>query len=96
MVVDIAFTGIYFFTFKFGILDGLLAGLTDWERGESKTPYWLFGISPEGIGTVGMVVNFFVAFFVSNITKEPPQEVQDLVESIRIPKGAGEAHDINA
>ncbi|MFC4700380.1 sodium:solute symporter family protein [Glaciecola siphonariae] len=52
---------------------------------------WLFGISPEGIGTIGMLVNFLVAFVVFKLTKESPQEIQDLVESIRFPKGAGEA-----
>jgi cation/acetate symporter len=52
---------------------------------------YLFGISPEGIGFVGMFVNFIVAFIVSSFTPPPPQEVQDMVEEIRIPSGAGEA-----
>ena len=52
---------------------------------------WFLGISPEGIGTVGMLVNFIVAFAVSKVTKEVPAEVQDIVESIRFPKGAGAA-----
>ena len=51
----------------------------------------LFGIAPEGIGFIGMLVNFIVAFAVSAVTPAPPQEVQDMVEDIRIPKGAGEA-----
>jgi cation/acetate symporter len=50
-----------------------------------------FGISPLSIGTVGAVVNFVVAYVVSMVTKAPPQHVVDLVESIRIPKGAGAA-----
>jgi cation/acetate symporter len=54
------------------------------------TPH-LWGISPEGIGFVGMILNFVVAFVVSRFTPPPPQEVQDMVEQIRIPKGAGEA-----
>jgi cation/acetate symporter len=58
---------------------------------ENKPQNWLFGISPEGIGTVGMVVNFVVAYAVSKFTKEVPQDVQDIVEQIRYPKGAGEA-----
>ena len=54
--------------------------------------HWWFGISPEGIGTVGMVLNFAIALAVTRITKAPPQEVQDMVEDIRIPSGAGIAH----
>jgi cation/acetate symporter len=54
---------------------------------------WFLGITPEGIGTIGMVLNFVVALVVSSFTKEPPQEVQELVESVRIPKGAGAATD---
>lgn len=49
---------------------------------------WLFGISPEGIGAVGMILNFTVATLVSTLTSPPPEEVQQLVENIRIPKGA--------
>ena len=50
-----------------------------------------FGISPLSIGTVGAVVNFGVAYVVSMATKAPPQHVVDLIESIRVPKGAGAA-----
>jgi cation/acetate symporter len=50
-----------------------------------------FGISPLSIGTVGAVVNFVVAYAVSAVTKAPPKHVIDLVESIRVPKGAGSA-----
>ncbi|TXI70227.1 sodium:solute symporter family protein [Flavobacterium sp. UBA6195] len=52
---------------------------------------WWFGISPEGFGTVAMIANFIVALVVSKFTPAPPQEVQDIVENIRIPSGAGEA-----
>jgi cation/acetate symporter len=52
---------------------------------------WLLGISPLSFGAVGAVINFAVAFGVSYLTEEPPQEVQDLVESVRYPKGAGGA-----
>ena len=52
---------------------------------------WLFGISPEGIGAVGMVINFLVANVVSRVTQRPPQEVQDMVEVIRLPRGASTA-----
>ncbi|THD85052.1 cation acetate symporter [Aliigemmobacter aestuarii] len=50
-----------------------------------------FGISPLSIGTIGALVNFGVAWIVSMATKAPPREVVDLVESIRIPRGAGKA-----
>ncbi len=53
---------------------------------------WLFGISPEGIGTVGAVLNFAVTYVVSKATAAPPKEVQDLVEHIRVPSGASRAH----
>src|SRR5690606_4756157 len=52
---------------------------------------WLLGISPEGIGVVGMLINFALAIGVSRVTAEPPAEVQELVESIRVPRGAGAA-----
>lgn len=47
--------------------------------------YWLFGISPEGIGVVGMLLNFFVLFFVSRLSPPPPYAVQEMVDAIRIP-----------
>jgi len=47
---------------------------------------WLFGISPEGIGVVGMMLNFAVAFVVSHLGETPPEEVQELVEDIRVPR----------
>ena len=79
MVSGIAFTAAYIIYFKF-------------VNPAANTPEnWWFGISPEGIGTMGMMVNFLVAFIVFKATKEAPQEIQDLVESIRYPKGAGEA-----
>ncbi|MBX0334609.1 cation acetate symporter [Pontibacter sp. HSC-14F20] len=52
---------------------------------------WFMEISPEGIGTVGMLINFIVSFVVSRFTPAPPAHIQDLVEDIRIPRGAGEA-----
>jgi cation/acetate symporter len=53
--------------------------------------FWFLNISGEGIGTVGMVFNFIVMYIVSLMTAPPPKEVQDMVESIRYPRGAGEA-----
>ncbi|MCB0188672.1 MAG: cation acetate symporter, partial [Caldilineaceae bacterium] len=49
------------------------------------------GISAEGIGTIGMILNLIITYVVSRITTAPPQEIQDLVESVRVPRGAGEA-----
>ncbi|SFX23713.1 sodium:solute symporter family protein [Marinospirillum alkaliphilum] len=54
---------------------------------------WLFGISPLSFGAVGAMINFAVAYAVSYSTEAPPQEIQDLVESVRSPKGAGAAVD---
>jgi cation/acetate symporter len=75
MICGIGFTMSYIIYFQF---------LTD------SKDYW-FGISPEGIGFVGMFINFIIAFAVSSRTAPPPSEVQEMVESIRIPKGAGKA-----
>ncbi len=74
MICGIAFTASYIIYFKF----------IDSEPGSQER--WLWGISPEGIGAVGMVVNFAVALTLSRFTPEPPDEVQRMVESIRIPK----------
>ncbi len=52
---------------------------------------WLFGISPEGIGVIGMLINFAIAIAVSKVTASPPIEVRKLVDSIRVPRGAGDA-----
>ena len=52
---------------------------------------WWFGTSPEGFGTVAMLVNVVVSIIVSRATPAPPEKVQEIVESIRIPSGAGEA-----
>jgi len=80
MAVGITFTAAYIIYFKF-------------INPAANTPdNWLFEISPEGIGTIGMVLNFVVALVVDRMTPEPPDEVQDMVESIRYPKGAGQAH----
>ncbi|MGA1939505.1 sodium:solute symporter family protein [Arcobacter sp. YIC-310] len=54
---------------------------------------YFLGIHPTGIGTIGTLLHLIVAVVVSRMTPEPPQEIQDLVEKIRIPSGAGEAVD---
>jgi cation/acetate symporter len=53
---------------------------------------WWFGISPEGFGTVAMLFNFIVSLIISFFTPEPPKEVQEIVERIRIPSGVEEAN----
>jgi cation/acetate symporter len=81
MLSGIAFTAIYIIYFKF-------------VNPSANVPAnWWFGISPEGIGTLGMCVNFVVSIVVNKFTAEVPKDVQEMVESIRYPKGAGEAHD---
>ncbi len=55
--------------------------------------HWWFGISAEGIGSLGMLLNFAVCFLVSKATPAPPRHVQDMIQEIRIPRGAGEAKD---
>jgi cation/acetate symporter len=52
---------------------------------------WWFGTSPEGFGTIAMLVNVVVSVVVSRMTPAPPEHVQEIVENIRIPSGAGEA-----
>jgi cation/acetate symporter len=59
----------------------------------NNADYWLLGISPEGIGFIGMLLNIAAAFGVSKITTPPSAEVQDLVDHIRIPSGASAAHN---
>ena len=89
---------------KEGAIAGMISGLAitmyyiarfklHWigDDATSTSADWWWGISPEGFGTIGMIVNFIVAFVVSRFTPDTPQNVQDLVENIRIPSGAGEA-----
>lgn len=79
MLAGIAFTAAYIIYFKF-------------VNPAANTPdNWLLGISPEGIGTIGMLVNFAVAFIVLRSSDDAPEEIQEMVESIRFPKGSGEA-----
>ena len=56
----------------------------------NSAEHWWFGISPEGIGTLGALLNFSVAFAVSRLTPDVPDDVQQLVNNIRIPKGVGD------
>ncbi len=84
MVAGITFTAAYIVYFKFV------------DPSANTAEHWWFGISPEGIGTVGMMLNFAVALSVSRFTPAPPPHIAELVERIRVPKGAGEAHESSA
>lgn len=85
MIIGLTLMVFYMLKFKFGIFDGGKAAVAGLKDG------WWFGISPEGFGTIAMIVNFIVSVVVSRMTAAPPQDVQDIVEDIRIPSGAGEA-----
>ena len=84
MLTGLLFTGAYIVFFNYVAPD------------RNTAEHWLFGISTEGIGTVGMLLNFLVAFTVSRFTPPPPEHVRRLVADIRVPRGAGEAHEISA
>ncbi|QLC23036.1 cation acetate symporter [Parasphingopyxis sp. CP4] len=81
MVTGLAFTFLYIAYFKL------------WNPDANISANWLFGISPEGIGIIGMVINFAVAIAVSRMTASPPIEIRKLVDSIRVPRGASEPSD---
>ena len=76
MLAGILFTAGYIIFFKF-----LRPELNDAE-------HWLLGISPEGIGAIGMVLNFVVAVAVASMTAPPPQDIQELIDEIRVPKSS--------
>lgn len=82
MVVGLVITLYYIIRFK-------LQWIGDVET--SGADHWWFGISPEGFGTIGMLVNFTVAIIVSRFTQKPPKEIVEIVDNIRIPTGAGQA-----
>ena len=79
MVVGLAFTAGYIIYFKFI------------NPSANQPQHWWFGISPEGIGTLGMCLNLVSSLIVSSLTPQPPEEVQELVEYIRIPSESDEA-----
>jgi cation/acetate symporter len=79
MIVGILLMLFYMMKFKF-----------DWFGGGTEENWW-FGISPEGFGTIAMCVNFLISIVISKFTPAPPEDVQEIVENIRIPSGAGEA-----
>ncbi len=81
MVTGLLFTILYITWFKFI------------DPASNTAEHWWLGISPEGIGTVGAVINFAVAFLVARAFPEPPAEVQTMIDRIRIPSGVERPHD---
>ncbi|WP_242086620.1 sodium:solute symporter family protein [Aestuariivivens sediminis] len=81
MVVGIVSMLLYMIKYKLGWFDETLPDQSEW---------W-FGISPEGFGTVAMLLNFIVSISIMTLTPKPPKRVQNMVEKIRIPSGAGKA-----
>ena len=79
MIIGVLLMLFYMTKFKFG-----------WFGGGTKDDWWL-GISPEGFGSVAMILNFIVSLTIMKLTKEPPKSVQEIVENIRIPINAGKA-----
>jgi cation/acetate symporter len=86
---------------KEGAISGMIVGVLamlfymlkfkfNWFGGGTKEDWWL-GISPEGFGTVAMIINFIVSIIISKFTPDPPKEVQEIVVNIRIPSGVGKA-----
>ena len=80
MITGLFFTASYIIYFKFI------------NPSANSAENWWLGISPEGIGTLGMLFNFIVSNLVSRITSPPPKEIRELVDEIRIPKGVGASH----
>lgn len=87
MLSGLIFTLVYIFVYKGWFFISSTAMLPD------NADHWVMGVSPLAIGSVGAAINFAVAFIISHMTDAPPKEVQDLVETVRTPRGAGKAHD---
>ena len=87
MLVGLTSTLVYIFTYKgwfFVSGTNMLANTPD---------NWFLGIAPEAFGALGAMLNFAVAFAVSSMTKPVPEDIREMVESIRVPKGAADAQD---
>jgi cation/acetate symporter len=87
MLTGLLFTYGYIEYFK-----GLFLKWAGAPWGENAAEFWLFGISPEGIGVIGMCLNFIVAISVSYMTAPPPERIQHMVEHIRVPRHFDEEH----
>ena len=85
MIAGLGMMCFYILKFKFGLFDGGMEAVPDLKKD------WWFGISPEGFGTVAMLINLAVSLMVMRFTPKTPEDVQELVEDIRIPSGAAEA-----
>ncbi len=81
MLTGLLFTYGYIEYFK-----GLFLKWAGAPWGDNVAEQWLFGISPEGIGVIGMCLNFVVAIVVSSLTKPPPEHIQHMIEHIRVPR----------
>jgi cation/acetate symporter len=79
MLTGLVFTFSYIVYFKFI------------SPADNNPDHWWFGVSPEGIGTLGMIFNFLVSLVVMNVTRPPPDDVQAMVENIRLP---GQEHAV--
>ncbi len=87
MLTGLLFTYGYIEYFK-----GLFLKWAGAPWGDNAAEFWLFGISPEGIGVIGMCLNFIVAISVSYLTTPPPERIQHMVEHIRVPRHFDEEH----
>ncbi len=87
MLTGLLFTYGYIEYFK-----GLFLKWAGSPWGDNLAEHWLFGISPEGIGVVGMCLNFAVAIVVSHLTTPPPERIQKMVEQIRVPRHLEDHH----
>jgi len=87
MIAGIVVTLLYVFQHKGIMFIASTAYLGD------MSPNWFLGIEPNAFGAVGAIVNFAVAYVVSGMTQEPPEDIQHLVENMRVPTGVEEAHD---
>jgi cation/acetate symporter len=88
MVVGLLFTAAYILGNRWDIMFKVVR--PEGYAAPWYTTPWCFGISAEGIGAIGCLVNFAVTLVVSRLTPPPPEEVQQLVEQVRIPAGAHE------
>lgn len=84
---------------KYGAISGMLVGLGStlayiiyFKFMGASSEHWLFGISPEGFGAMGMILNFLVAYLVSHLTPPPPMAIQQMVQDIRVPRNQGSAY----
>ena len=85
MLAGLIFTVVYIFLYKGWFFVPGTNSLSDTPAG------WCLGISPASFGTIGALLNFAGAYAVSAVTRRPPAQVQELVESIRVPRGAAAA-----